>query len=77
MENKKISRTKEQSIVWQNQSHLAMNYLSSCGICPSLFELCRVTDVLMEYAMEGRTDIVVKKLEAVDNWLAEVKENKN
>jgi len=66
-------RTKEQSIVWQNQSHLAMSYFNSCGLCPSIFDLCRVTDVLMDYAMNGRTEQSVKKLEAVDKYLNELK----
>lgn len=62
-------RTKDESIVWQNQSHLVLNYLNNRGIKLSLLDMCRITDVMMEYALNGRDKNTINKLEAVEAYL--------
>lgn len=64
-------RTKEECIVWQNQSHLVQRYLDSKGYNAPLSEICRITDVMTEYALSGRTKEALQKLDAVDNYLKE------
>jgi hypothetical protein len=64
-------KTKEETITWQNQSHLIQRYLECNKIPATLQEMCRITDVMSEYAIQGRTEQVMKKLEAVDKYLVE------
>lgn len=62
-------RTKDESIVWQNQSHLVQKYIQDRGIKISLTDMCRITDVMMEYALKGRDKDTLNKLDAVEAYL--------
>ena len=62
-------KTKEETFTWQNQSHLVQRYLENKGYEASLNEICRITDVMSEYAIQGRTPEVLKKLDAVDKYI--------
>ena len=62
-------KTKEESVSWQNQSHLVQRFLEWKGYDATLTEICRITDVMSEYALNGRTKEVTEKLEAVDKYL--------
>jgi len=64
-------KTKEETITWQNQSHLVLKYLENNNIKATLTELCRITDVMSEYSLKGRNPEVMKKLEAVDKFINE------
>ena len=66
-------KTKEETITWQNQSHLVQRYLESNNIPATLLDICRITDVMSEYALNGRTKEVLQKLEAVDKFIKEKK----
>ena len=48
-----MAKTKEQSIVFQNQSHLVMEYFKACGICPTLKDIGLGTDLMVRFATEG------------------------
>lgn len=62
------SREKDQKIIWQNQSHLALEFLKSKDKPVSLLELCLVTDALTEWCMFGKTKNVKDKLIEIDNF---------
>lgn len=47
------NRTKEQSIVFQNQSHLVQRHFEQCNICPSLKDIALGTDLMVRFALEG------------------------
>lgn len=54
MENtKKPVRSKDEIIVFQNQSHLVQKYFSECGICPDLFDIALATDIMVQFALQG------------------------
>jgi len=46
-------RTKEETIIFQNQSHLVQKWFQDCGVCPTLFEIALATDVMVDFAMYG------------------------
>lgn len=66
-------KTKEESVSWQNQSHLVQRYVETNNYDVSLLDICRITDVMSEYALNGRTKEVLSKLEAIDKYLKEKK----
>lgn len=71
MTMEKTIRTKEQSIVYQNQSHLAQKYFEMCGICPELHDICLVSDLLTEYALNGNTTQLKQRFIKMETYLDE------
>jgi len=61
-------RQREEAIVWQNQSHLVQRYAEQRGLNLTLFDICRVTDVMTEYVITGRDKSVTQKLEAIESY---------
>jgi len=72
MENKQ--RSKEEAIIFQNQSHLVQRWFNDCGICPTLFEIALATDVMVDFAMNGPTKDVQERFTKLDNY---IKSNQN
>jgi hypothetical protein len=46
-------KTKEEQIVFQNQSHLVQKYFNDCGICPDLLDIALATDIMVQFAISG------------------------
>jgi len=65
-------RSKDESITWQNQSHLVQRYLENRKLNLPLTDMCRITDVMVEYVLQGREKNVMVKLEAVEKYLKEL-----
>lgn len=66
-------RTKEETIIFQNQSHLVQKYFDSCGICPSLLTIALATDVMVDFAMKGPTKEVLTRFEKMEAFIQEEK----
>lgn len=48
-----MAKTKDEIIVFQNQSHLVQKYFNDCGICPDLMDIALATDIMVEFATKG------------------------
>jgi hypothetical protein len=70
-------RTKEETIIFQNQSHLVQKWFQDCGICPSLFDLALTTDVMVDFCMYGPTKEVKERFTKLSNYLESRKNEKN
>ena len=46
-------KTKDEIIVFQNQSHLVQKYFNDCGICPDLLDIALATDIMVDFAVKG------------------------
>jgi hypothetical protein len=68
-----MSRTKDQIIVFQNQSHLIRQYFQDCGICPSLLLIALATDVMVDFATNGPTKEVLIRFEKMEKYINEEK----
>lgn len=66
-----MSRTKEQSIVFQNQSHLVQKHFQTCGICPTLLDLCLGTDLMVRFATEGYSKELKERFDAYETYIQE------
>lgn len=62
-------KTKEEQIIFQNQSHLVQRYFESCGLCPSLFDICLATDLMVRWAMEGHSKELFGRFENLDKYI--------
>jgi glutaminase len=51
--NTMAQKTKEEQIVFQNQSHLVQKYFNDCGICPDLLDIALATDIMVQFAING------------------------
>lgn len=66
-------RTKEEQIVFQNQSHLVQKYFQDCNMCPSLLTIALATDVMVDFCLNGPTKEVLTRFEKMDAFIKEEK----
>ena len=69
-------RTKDEIIIFQNQSHLIQKYFQDCGMCPSLLTIALATDVMVDFAMKGPTKEVLTRFEKMEQYI-QAEKNKN
>lgn len=69
-------RTKDEIIIFQNQSHLIQKYFQDCGMCPSLLTIALATDVMVDFAMKGPTKEVLTRFEKMEHYI-QAEKNKN
>jgi len=67
-------RTKDEIIIFQNQSHLIQKYFESCGYCPTLLEIALATDVMVDFATKGPTKEVLTRFEKMQAHIQTAKE---
>jgi hypothetical protein len=77
IKNKTMSRTKEELIVFQNQSSLVQRYFNDCGICPSLLTIALATDVMVDFALNGPTKAVLERFEKMERYIQVEKEKQD
>jgi len=68
-----MSRTKDQIIIFQNQSHLVQKHFNDCGVCPSLLLIALSTDVMVDFAINGPTKEVLARFEKMEKYIEEEK----
>lgn len=68
-------RTKDEIIIFQNQSHLVQKYFESCGFCPTLLEIALATDVMVDFAMKGPTKEVLTRFEKMQAHIETAQKN--
>lgn len=66
-------RTKDQIIIFQNQSHLVQKHFQDCGMCPSLLLVALATDVMVDFAINGPTKTVLERFEKMEKHIQEEK----
>lgn len=66
-------RDDKERIVWQNQSHLVLEYLKHQKQDVKLLELVLITDVLAQWIMEGKSTELVNKLKEIDKKISDGK----
>lgn len=66
-------RTKEETIIFQNQSHLIQKHFENCGFCPTLLEIALATDVMVDFATKGPTKEVLIRFEKMEAHIATAK----
>lgn len=69
-----MSRTKDQIIIFQNQSHLVQKHFNDCGVCPSLLLIALSTDVMVDFAINGPTKEVLARFEKMEKYIQEEKQ---
>jgi hypothetical protein len=70
MAQNKTPRTKEEVIIFQNQSHLIERHFANCGYCPTLFEIALATDLMVEFVMYGYTPEIKKRFDTMEKHMA-------
>jgi hypothetical protein len=72
-----MARTKEELIVFQNQSSLVQRYFNDCGLCPSLLTIALATDVMVDFALNGPTKSVLDRFEKMETYIKSEKEKQD
>ena len=70
-ENKKQPRSKDEMIVFQNQSHLIQNHFKNCGICPDLLDVCLATDLMTQFAIYGYSPQLKERFDKMETYISE------
>jgi hypothetical protein len=60
-------------ILRQSQSKLALEYLNEQGIKPSIEELQRMTDILVECCLRPVDEELRGRIKKLDKWIADKK----
>ena len=66
-----MARTKEQQIVFQNQSKLIQEHFKNCDICPDLLDICLGTDLMVRFCSEGFSGELKERFEAYEKYISE------
>lgn len=69
-------RTKEETIIFQNQSHLVQKYFQDCGITPSLLVIANATDLMVQYALNGPKKELLDRFHQMEQYIQEQKNKK-
>lgn len=64
-----MAKTREESIIFQNQSHLVSKNLENQGINPTLLDICLGTDLMVRFATEGYSAELKQRFEAYDKYI--------
>ena len=62
-------KTKEEKIIFQNQSHLVQKFYESCGICPDLIDICLATDLMVDYVESGYITRVKERFDTFQKYI--------
>jgi hypothetical protein len=62
-------RTKDQSIVFQNQSHLVQRHFQNCGICPDLLDICLATDLMVDFGTNGYSKDLKERFDKMETYI--------
>lgn len=60
-------------ILRQSQSKLALEYLNHANITPSIEELQRMTDILVECCLRPVDDDLKNRIKKLDKWIIDKK----
>lgn len=69
-------KTKEEQIIFQNQSHLVQRYFEACGVCPSLMDICMATDLMVRWGTEGYSKELKGRFDNLDIYIESKKSEK-
>ena len=64
-------KSKEEQIVFQNQSHLVQKHFENCGVCPTLLDVCLATDLMVEFATKGYSKELKSRFDTMEKYLNE------
>jgi len=64
-------KSKEEQIVFQNQSHLVQKHFENCGVCPTLLDVCLATDLMVEFATKGYSKELKSRFDNMEKYLNE------
>ena len=60
---------KQHIIVRQSMIKFALEYFTTCGICPTMTDIMKVTTILESYAIDGYSKDMTEKFEKVDQYI--------
>lgn len=63
------------AIARQSQLKLITEWSKDCGVCLTLKDLIAITNVMVDYVENGYSKDLGTRLEAVDNYINELKNN--
>lgn len=71
------TKTKDEIIVFQNQSKLVHDYFKGCGICPDLLDVCMATDLMVRFCIEGYSPELKKRFDNMETYISEKYKGEN
>tara|TARA_R110002167_G_scaffold330807_1_gene537471 strand:- start:553 stop:1065 length:513 start_codon:yes stop_codon:yes gene_type:complete len=69
--NQPINKTRDEAIIFQNQSHLVQAYFKDCGICPDLFDINLGADLQVQFAIQGFSKELMERFKSFQTYIEE------
>lgn len=66
-----MAQEKEKTIVTQSQLKFVQDYVKQLGVNLTLKEMVGITNVMVDYCMNGYSTEIGKRLDAVDKFIVE------
>jgi len=63
--------TKDEQIIFQNQSRLVMDWFTTCGICADILDINMVTDLQVIWITKGFSKELKERYDLMNKYLSE------
>jgi len=70
-------RSKDEIIVFQNQSHLVQKFFNDCGVCPDLMDIALATDIMVQFALYGYDKSLKERFDNFQKYVDEKYKGEN
>lgn len=67
--DQKFEENKQHIIVRQSMMKFCLEYFTTCGICPTMEDIMKVTTILESYCIEGYSKDMMTKFEKIDEYI--------
>ena len=65
------TKTRDEAIIFQNQSHLVQKHFSDCGICPELIDINLATALQVQFVINGFSKDLSDRYQAFEGYIEE------
>jgi len=65
------TKTRDEAIIFQNQSHLVQKHFNDCGICPELIDINLATALQVQFVIEGFTKELSERFQSFEKYISE------
>ena len=65
------TKTRDEAIIFQNQSHLVQKHFNDCGICPELIDINLATSLQVQFVINGFTKELSERFQSFEKYISE------
>lgn len=70
-QQKPTTKTRDEAIIFQNQSHLVQKHFNDCGICPELIDINLATSLQVQFVINGFSKDLAERFQSFEKYISE------